>query len=111
MARHSEPNGHNGQHNQTNGNGEADAAPNDEPMPIAIVGISCRLPGDATDPEQLWNMISEGRSAWSEVPPDRYNIDAFHHPSGDRQGTVRYIFLLIPGVGKVSHSHVQTFLR
>lgn len=96
MAIHSEPNGRNGQHNQTNhqtnGNGDTDAEHSDESMPIAIVGISCRLPGDATDPEQLWKMISEGRSAWSEVPPDRFNIDAFHHPSADRQGTVSLFF-------------------
>ena len=78
-------------YHQSNEDGDANAEPSNEPMPIAIVGMSCRLPGDATDPEQLWNMISEGRSAWSEIPADRFNVEAFYHPSGDRQGTVGLI--------------------
>ncbi|EMR67052.1 putative polyketide synthase protein [Eutypa lata UCREL1] len=56
-------------------------------MPIAIVGLSGRFPGDATTPDRLWEMVSQGRSALSEVPKDRYNIDAFYHPSGEHQGT------------------------
>lgn len=57
------------------------------PMLIAIVGLSGRFPGDATTPDRLWEMVSQGRSALSEVPKDRYNIDAFYHPSGEHQGT------------------------
>ena len=53
--------------------------------PIAIVGIGCRFPS-ATGPEQLWNNISEGRSAWTDVPEDRYNWKSFHHPNLDIQG-------------------------
>ncbi|KAI5865333.1 reducing type I polyketide synthase [Durotheca rogersii] len=56
-------------------------------MPIAIVGMSCRFPGDATSPERLWRMCAEGRSAWSEIPADRFNKDAFYHPSGDKPTT------------------------
>lgn len=33
-------------------------------------------------------MISEGRSARSEVPSDRFNIDAFYHPHNERGGTL-----------------------
>ncbi|KAK8014373.1 hypothetical protein PG990_007669 [Apiospora arundinis] len=61
----------------------------DEPvMPIAIIGIGGRFPGDASNPEKLWEMISKGQSALSKVPPDRFNIDAFYHPYGERQGTI-----------------------
>jgi acyl transferase domain-containing protein len=49
------------------------------PIPIAIIGMACRLPGDATNPNKLWEMLSEGRSGWSEVPPDRWNRDAFYN--------------------------------
>ena len=57
-------------------------------MPIAIIGMSCKFPGDATGPEALWKLCEEGRSAWSEIPNDRFNKDAFYHPSGDRATTV-----------------------
>ncbi|KAF4951266.1 hypothetical protein FSARC_12965 [Fusarium sarcochroum] len=50
------------------------------PVPIAIVGMGCRLPGGADDPESLWKLVSEGRSAWSKVPADRWNEESFYHP-------------------------------
>ncbi|KAL2751801.1 hypothetical protein ACRALDRAFT_1053174 [Sodiomyces alcalophilus JCM 7366] len=50
------------------------------PTPIAVIGMSCRLPGGANSPEELWDMLSKGRSAWGPVPPDRWNADAFYHP-------------------------------
>ncbi|MFF2120242.1 beta-ketoacyl synthase N-terminal-like domain-containing protein [Kitasatospora sp. NPDC058184] len=38
--------------------------------PIALVGISCRLPG-AAGPRQLWDLLRDGRSAVTETPDDR----------------------------------------
>jgi len=60
----------------------------DSLMPIAIVGMGCRFPQDATNPEKLWNMVLHKQSAWSEIPSDRFNIDAFYHPDSDRNGMV-----------------------
>ena len=57
-------------------------------MPIAIVGMSCRFPGGASDVEKFWELVSEGRSAWSGVPEERFNVDAFYHPDGSRTNTV-----------------------
>jgi hypothetical protein len=57
-------------------------------MPIAIVGLSCRFPGDATNPENLWKFLAEGRSAWTEVPETRFNQKAFFHPQAVKLGTV-----------------------
>ncbi|WP_433261699.1 SDR family NAD(P)-dependent oxidoreductase [Actinosynnema sp. CS-041913] len=37
---------------------------------IAIVGLSCRLPG-ADDPRQLWELLGGGRSAIGDPPADR----------------------------------------
>lgn len=64
-------------------------------MPVAIVGMACRLPGGAKNPEMFWELCSRGRDAWSEYPPDRFNASAFYHPNGDRAGTVRAPFYVL----------------
>jgi acyl transferase domain-containing protein len=62
------------------------------PIPLAIVGIGCRLPGDATDPEKLWDVLANGKDTWSKVPRDRYNADAFLHPDpDDTNGTHNHV--------------------
>ncbi|KAL8727064.1 MAG: hypothetical protein Q9166_006307 [cf. Caloplaca sp. 2 TL-2023] len=55
---------------------------------IAIIGMGCRLPGDAKSPSDFYEMLLKKRSGWREVPQDRYNIDSFWHPSDERHGTV-----------------------
>ncbi|KAF7195680.1 Highly reducing polyketide synthase alt5, partial [Pseudocercospora fuligena] len=59
------------------------------PSPIAIVGIALRAPGDGSDPESFWKMLVDGRSARSEIPKDRYNIDGFYHPDPERLGSIQ----------------------
>lgn len=49
------------------------------PEPIAVIGMSCRFPGDASEPSRLWDVLAAGKSAWSEVPEDRFNMKAFYH--------------------------------
>ncbi|MBU3068122.1 SDR family NAD(P)-dependent oxidoreductase [Nocardia sp. NEAU-G5] len=39
--------------------------------PIAIVGIGCRFPGGVRGPEDLWQLVSQGRDAVSDFPTDR----------------------------------------
>ncbi|KAJ5113761.1 reducing type I polyketide synthase [Penicillium angulare] len=53
--------------------------------PIAVVGLSLKFPGDATSPEAFWKMIVEKRCAMTDVPADRFNIDAFQ--STDKSST------------------------
>ena len=60
-------------------------------MPIAVVGMGCRYPGSATNPEKLWEMCAEQRDAWSRLSKDRFNADEFYHPDPSRNGTVRSI--------------------
>src|SRR5262245_35099172 len=43
---------------------------------IAIIGMGCRFPGGANDPELFWQMLDEGVDAVSGVPPSRFGSDA-----------------------------------
>lgn len=56
--------------------------------PLAVIGMACRFAGDATNPQKLWELVSQGRDAWSAVPPDRFNQAAFYHPQSDRLSTL-----------------------
>ncbi|CAI7628316.1 unnamed protein product [Penicillium bialowiezense] len=57
------------------------------PKRMAIIGMSCRLPGEVTTADEFWKMCSRGRSTWSKFPKDRFNADAFQHPHADRPGS------------------------
>lgn len=53
-------------------------------IPIAIVGMACRLPG-ADNLDQYWQMLINGRSAVVEMPPDRFDEAMYFDP---REGVV-----------------------
>ncbi|CAG9992168.1 unnamed protein product, partial [Clonostachys byssicola] len=56
-------------------------------MPLAVVGMSFRFPQDATDAPSFWKMLMEQRCASTEVPPERFNMDAHYHPDSSRRET------------------------
>ena len=62
----------------------------DKTMPIAVVGLSCRYPGVAKNPESLWQACAEERNLWQPIPKDKVNPNAFYHPNPSRNGTVRF---------------------
>ncbi|TLD05739.1 uncharacterized protein PgNI_08484, partial [Pyricularia grisea] len=55
----------------------------------SIIGLDARFPGDGDSAERFYEFLLAGRSARSEVPPERYNADAFWHPDGNRSGATR----------------------
>ncbi|OBG34822.1 type I polyketide synthase [Mycobacterium sp. E3198] len=56
--------------------------------PIAIVGMSCRYPGGVNSPDDLWEMLTEGRDVLSEFPSDRgWNLAGLYNPDPDVPGT------------------------
>lgn len=54
--------------------------------PIAIVGIGCRFPGRANDPEAFWNLLESGTDAITDVPAERWNSQAFYDADSSRPG-------------------------
>src|SRR5262249_34271686 len=54
--------------------------------PIAIVAMSCRLPGGVSDPESFWRLLDEGVDGIIEVPRSRWDVDALYDPDPDAPG-------------------------
>ncbi|MGW5354304.1 SDR family NAD(P)-dependent oxidoreductase [Streptomyces sp. NPDC004031] len=58
----------------------------DEPM--AIVGMSCRLPGGVSTPDEYWRLLAEGRDAVTGFPADRgWDLGGLFDADPDRLGT------------------------
>ncbi|KAI1420233.1 hypothetical protein F5Y12DRAFT_719784 [Xylaria sp. FL1777] len=55
---------------------------------IAIIGLACRFPGEARSPAAFFEMLLQGRDAWTDVPPTRFNSHAFLHPNRERPGSL-----------------------
>lgn len=56
--------------------------------PIAIIGMSCRFPGEANNPEAFWQLLRNGVDAITEVPRERWDIDAYYDPNPDTPGKI-----------------------
>ncbi|GEB47989.1 type I polyketide synthase [Streptomyces cacaoi] len=67
----------------------ASGAPVQEP--VALIGIGCRYPGGITDPRGFWDLLISGTDAIGDIPPDRWNADAFYDadPATPGRMTVR----------------------
>ena len=48
---------------------------------LAIVGMSCRLPGGANDCKLFWDLLKERKDTHTEVPADRFDLQAHFDPS------------------------------
>lgn len=59
---------------------------------LAIVGMSCRLPGGANDLELFWKIMEEGRDVHTRIPADRFDVDAHYDPTGEKWNTTQTPF-------------------
>ena len=55
--------------------GDAESMSVDATPAIAVIGLSCRLPG-APDPRSFWQMLRDGVSGITDVPADRWDAPA-----------------------------------
>jgi acyl transferase domain-containing protein/acyl carrier protein len=56
--------------------------------PIAIIGVGCRIPGGANDPEEFWQLLREGRNGVREISSDRWDADAYYDSNPDAPGKI-----------------------
>ena len=54
--------------------------------PIAIVGMGCRVPGGVSDPDSFWRLLHDGVDAVTEIPRNRWDVDACYSADPDEPG-------------------------
>nr|VFK55472.1 MAG: malonyl CoA-acyl carrier protein transacylase [Candidatus Kentron sp. TUN]VFK61403.1 MAG: malonyl CoA-acyl carrier protein transacylase [Candidatus Kentron sp. TUN] len=66
---------------------KVDAMESARTEPIAIIGMGCRLPR-ADNPDAFWQLLRNGVDAVEELPPGRWNMDAFFDPDPEAPGKI-----------------------
>ncbi len=56
--------------------------------PLAVIGLGCRYPGGVNSPESYWQLLRDGVDAVTEIPPDRFDINAYYDPDHTAPGKV-----------------------
>lgn len=67
---------------------QVDALQYQRTEPIAIIGMACRFPGGVNSPEQYWELLARGGDAITEVPAERWDVDAYYDADPAAKGKI-----------------------
>nr|MDQ3283360.1 type I polyketide synthase [Acidobacteriota bacterium] len=54
--------------------------------PIAVIGMSCRLPGGVRSPADFWRLLERGEEAIGEIPSSRWRAGDYYDADPDAPG-------------------------
>lgn len=62
------------------------------PEPLAIIGVACRFPGHANNPQAFWHLLANGIDGISTIPLERWEEDFFYSadPLAPGKATTRW---------------------
>ncbi|KAI1270862.1 putative PKS-like enzyme [Xylaria sp. FL0933] len=55
---------------------------------LAIVGMACRMPGGANNPQQFWELLMDGKDTHTVVPPDGFDVKAHFDLTGKTESAI-----------------------
>jgi hypothetical protein len=77
-------------------------------VPIAIVGMGMRLPGNVRSADDFWDLLCSKRDVGRDFPEDRFNIDAFYSSSNRRGVKTRRGYFLDQNIADTDPSAFGT---
>lgn len=69
---------------------ENEISPQSKEEAIAIVGMSCRFPGEASDPKAFWQILLQGKETVAEIPPSRWKLDDLYQLDINENTAIKY---------------------
>lgn len=61
-------------------------APAADEQKVAVIGAACRFPAGIEDPDAFWAFLMAGGDATSDIPPWRWDVDAWYSPEAGAPG-------------------------
>ena len=55
---------------------------------IAVIGMSCRFPGENDSPESLWQFLLNAQDGIGKIPADRWDNESYYNPDPNVIGTI-----------------------
>lgn len=55
-------------------------------VPIAIIGMAFRFPGDISDEQSFWEALTQGRDLVSQIDAERWDTERLKHPKRSEPG-------------------------